>query len=119
MHWLDDGNFSPAELASHVEQVRGNTPTTGGIAIDDAGTIYLSGTDNRRILAIGADGKVSTLIANPRLIWSDAMWVDNDGFLWIPASQQNPTPGFTGGKREVNYPVGILQNADPSEAGLE
>ena len=97
------------DLASHVEQNWVDTPTTGGTAIDAAGIIYLSDTDRRRILQIAPDGKVSTLIEDPRLIWSDAMWIDDAGFLWIPASQQNLTPGFDGGRQSVSYPVGIYK----------
>ena len=37
------------------------------------------------------------------------MWIDDDGFLWIPSTQQNLTPGFTGGKQTVNYPVWIYK----------
>ena len=49
------------------------------------------------------------MVADPRLEWSDAMWIDDDGFLWMPATQQNRTPGFTGGKMEVEYPVWIYK----------
>ncbi len=30
---------------------------------------------------------MATLIADPRLAWVDAMWIDDDGNLLIPASQ--------------------------------
>jgi hypothetical protein len=37
------------------------------------------------------------------------MWIDDAGFLWIPATQQNLTPGFDGGKMSMNYPVWIYK----------
>ena len=52
---------------------------------------------------------MTTLVADPRLQWSDAMWIDNERFLRMPATQQNRTPDFTGGKQEVDYPVWIYK----------
>jgi sugar lactone lactonase YvrE len=107
--YLDDPKLPPRDLAAHVEKDWVNTPTTGGTAIDANGTIYLSDTNGRRILTISPEGKVATLIADPRLIWADAMWIDRDGFLWIPATQLNLTAGFTGGRQKVHYPVFIYK----------
>ncbi|MBY0382911.1 MAG: hypothetical protein K2W78_13445 [Xanthobacteraceae bacterium] len=107
--WLKQPRLSATQLASHVERNWADTPTTGGTAIDAKGTIYTSDTNHRSILAISADGKISTLISDPRLIWVDAMWIDHSKYLWIPAAQLNLTPGFTGGKNEVKYPVWIYK----------
>jgi sugar lactone lactonase YvrE len=106
--FLDDPSVTPRALASRV-QPYAETPTTGGTAIDSAGNIYVSDTNQRRILEITPDGKTSTLVADARLIWSDAMWIDAQGYLWIPASQQNLTPGFDGGKMDVHFPVWIYK----------
>ena len=107
--YLDDPKLPLAELAKHVEKDWVDTPTTGGTAIDANGTIYLSDTNQRRILTISPQGKVANLIADPRLIWADAMWIDRDGFLWIPATQLNLTAGFTGGRQRVHYPIFIYK----------
>ncbi len=106
--WLDDAEASPAEVSSHVEAWL-DTPTSGGTAIDEAGNLYLSDPNRRRILKITPEKRVTVLIADPRLIWSDAMWIDRKGFLWIPATQQNLTPGFNDGKQAVDYPVWIYK----------
>jgi sugar lactone lactonase YvrE len=107
--WLNKPRLSAAELASHVERNWAKTPTTGGTAIDAKGTIYTSDTNTRSILTISPDGKIATLISDPRLIWSDAMWIDHNKYLWIPATQQSLTPGFTGGQNGVHYPVWIYK----------
>jgi sugar lactone lactonase YvrE len=107
--WLKNPRLSAAKLASYVERNWANTPTTGGTSIDAKGTIYASDTNHRSILTITPDGKISTLISDPRLIWSDAMWIDRNKYLWIPATQLNLTPGFTGGKNDVKYPVWIYK----------
>lgn len=106
--WLDDPSISAADLAKHAK-IWIDTPTSGGTAIDSDGNIYYGDAENRSILKITPDGSVSTLIADPRLIWSDAMWIDRKGFLWIPATQQNLTPGFNSGKMAVHYPVWIYK----------
>jgi sugar lactone lactonase YvrE len=115
--YLDDPKLSPATVASHVDKDWADTPTTGGTAIDAKGTIYLSDTNHRRILQISPTGKVTTLISDPRLVWSDAMWIDHDDFLWIPASQKNLTADFNRGRQQVRYPVVIYKmkiDAGPS-----
>ena len=109
IRWLDDATLDPATLTTYVEPWI-DTPTSGGTAIDAQGNIYLSDPNLRRILKIAPDKTVTTLIQDPRLVWSDAMWIDHDGFLWIPATQQNLTPGFNGGKKNgVRYPVWIYK----------
>ena len=104
--WLDDPAVPPATLASHAEPWL-DTPTTGGTAIDADGNIYYGDAENRRILLITPGRQVSTLIADPRLVWVDAMWIDDAGLLWIPANQQNLSRGFNGGVDAVRYPVTI------------
>ncbi|WP_297299771.1 L-dopachrome tautomerase-related protein [uncultured Methylovirgula sp.] len=107
--YLDDPKLPPAELARHVQKDWVETPTTGGTAIDANGTIYLSDANQRRILTISPQRKITTLITDPRLIWVHSMWIDRDGNLWIPATQLNLTAGFAGGRQKVGYPVFIYK----------
>jgi sugar lactone lactonase YvrE len=114
--WLDDPRYSEEQVARHVEPWL-DTPTTGGTAIDANGNLYLSDTDQRRILRITPRRELSTVVEDSRLIGSDAMWIDTEGFLWIPATQQNLTPGFNHGQMAVNFPVWIYKlqvHASPS-----
>jgi sugar lactone lactonase YvrE len=106
--WLADPTVPADTVAERVEQWV-ETPTTGGTAIDASGTIYLSDVENRQILAITEDGSVRTLLADSRLLWGDAMWVDSQGYLWIPAGQLHRTAGLSGGNQEVEYPVWIYK----------
>lgn len=106
--WLDDPALSAKDLASHVETWF-NSPSTGGTAMDADGNIYLSDANNQRILKISPQRKVTTLLSDPRLLWPDAMWLDKDGNLFIPATQTNLTPNFNFGKNQVKYPVAMLK----------
>ncbi|WP_244298387.1 major royal jelly family protein [Micromonospora cremea] len=112
--WLDDPSVSADELARRVERWW-DSPSTGGTAIDAAGTIYLSDVDRRRILTLAPDRTVRTLVADPRLAWVDAMWIDADARLWLPAAQLHLTAGLNNGHAAVDYPVRIYRM--PVEAG--
>jgi sugar lactone lactonase YvrE len=108
--FLGDPSLDEAALSGHVERFA-DTPSTGGTAIDAEGTIYVSDTDRSRILKVSAGGQISTLVADPRLVWVDAMWIDDDGKLWMPAAQLNRTPGLNRGKDAVAWPVTVYSIA--------
>ena len=106
--YLNDSALSAAEVAKHAEKVR-ETWSTGGTAIDAEGNIYASDINTRSIKRIAPDGKVTTVVQDPRLVWIDAMWVSN-GALWMPSGQINRTPATTGGKPStVEYPVKLYR----------
>lgn len=106
--YLNDSALSAAEVAKHAETVR-ETWSTGGTAIDAEGNIYASDINTRSIKRIAPDGKVTTVVQDPRLVWIDAMWV-SDGALWMPSGQINRTPATTGGKPStVEYPVKLYR----------
>ncbi|ARP81666.1 hypothetical protein CAL12_13160 [Bordetella genomosp. 8] len=107
--WLNDPAVSEKEIESRVELGWADTPSTGGTAIDAQGNLYTTDTDKHRILRISPEGKISTVIQDDRLVWGDALWIDRQGYLWIPASQLSRTPGFNGGRMEVQYPVWIYR----------
>lgn len=106
--YLDDAGLTDAQLASHVERFA-DTPSTGGTAIGVDGTIYLSDVNEKRILTISPEGKMATLISDQRLIWVDAMWIDDSGFLLMPAAQLNRTAGWNGGVSALQQPITLYR----------
>jgi Major royal jelly protein len=108
--FLDDPTLDEATLSGHVEQFA-DTPSTGGTAIDAEGTIYVSDTDRSRILKVSSEGRISVLIADRRLAWVDAMWIDDDGKLWLPAAQLSRTPGLNHGSDAVDWPITLYSIA--------
>ncbi len=84
------------------------TPTTGGTAIDAAGAIYFSDTNECMIRRITPAGRIETVLADPRLVWVDAMWIDEDGRLLMPAAQLNRTPPVNGGRDTTRPPFTTL-----------
>jgi Major royal jelly protein len=86
--WIDDPQISDIERGKHV-QFWADTQTTGGTAIDAEGNIYASDPDKLQLLKIDPTGKISTFAADPRMLFVDEMWIDEKGFLWMPAVQLN------------------------------
>jgi sugar lactone lactonase YvrE len=106
--WLNDPSIPAAEVARHAERWV-DTPSTGGTAIDADGNIYLSDVNDLRILKITPDRRVTMLIEDPRLLWADAMWIDESGFLWIPAAQLNRIAPFQRGRSRVHLPIHVYK----------
>ncbi len=106
--FLDDPKMSSADIARQVKFFY-NTPTTGGTCIDAAGNLYVTDADHLRILKITPQGKGSVFIQDPRLLWADALYIDDKGYMWIPANQQNRIAMYNAGTSKVHYPVYIYK----------
>ena len=106
--YLDDSKLSTTQLAKHVTTFA-KTPSTGGTAIDADGNIYASDVDHQLILKIDPNGKEEVLIQDARLEWVDAMWIDNQGYLFMPAAQLNRMAPFNDGVDKVQYPVSVYK----------
>ena len=104
--YLDDPAIQAADLHSRV-QLWARTGATGGTAMDAQGVMYASDLDRDAILRITPDGVITTLATDPRLVWVDAMWIDEHGNLLAPAAQLGRTAGLNGGRDAVQYPVVI------------
>lgn len=112
---LDDPDVSEAKRADAVTAFAA-TPSTGGTAMSADGTIYLSDTDRSAILSISPGGEIDTVIADPRLAWVDAMWIDEQGRLLLPASQLSRTAGLNSGENAIKPPIRLYAldiNAKP------
>jgi sugar lactone lactonase YvrE len=104
--YLNDPGIDHQTVASHVSEfVR--TPSTGGTAIDAAGNIYLSDTDKLRIMKITPSGDISVFLDDPRLLWVDAMWIDRQQRLWLPAAQLNRLAVFQDGVAKTKPPFHV------------
>lgn len=113
--YLNDENISEKDLASKVELFY-KTPSTGGTAIDADGNIFVSDVNKSEIIKISPEGKESLVIKDKRLLWADALWIDDHECLWIPTGQLNRLAAFQNGKSKVKFPVVIYKlkiNAKP------
>jgi hypothetical protein len=106
--YLLDPHLPAAELSQHV-QLFCDTPSTGGTAIDAEGNLYVTDVNHQRILKITPDAQATTLLEDKRLLWPDALWIDNHGNLWIPAAQLNRVAALHGGVEAFQPPVYIYK----------
>ena len=101
-------NSSLASVLPQYVEPFALTPSAGGTAIDAEGNIYCSDTDRQAVVKIAPNGTWSTLVQDERLLWVDAMWIDNSSKkLWMPAAQLNRGEPFNNGSNFINKPLAV------------
>jgi len=101
-------NSTLAQILTNYVEPYALTPSTGGTAIDADGNIYNSDTDSQRIIKVHTNGTKTLLVQDPRLLWVDAMWVDAQHRLWMPAAQLNRGTPFNNGTSFVVPPLHVF-----------
>ncbi|MFI9386677.1 L-dopachrome tautomerase-related protein [Kutzneria sp. NPDC052558] len=104
---LDDPTVPAATLAAHV-QPWADLPPTGGTAIDRAGNLYFSDLAHNSVNRRAPDGTVTTVVQDPRLHWTDALFLTPDNRLWLPVPQLDRAPAFNGGTSHIQFPVQLF-----------
>ncbi|QCR38317.1 L-dopachrome tautomerase-related protein [Nissabacter sp. SGAir0207] len=84
-------------LEQRMEKVA-DIPSIGGTAMDRKGRIYLSNVEERAIEVLHPNGRREILLQDNRLISPDALYIANDGFLYIPAPQLEYLAAHSGGR---------------------
>ena len=82
-----------------------NTMPTGGTTMDNQGLIYLMDLERRAIWQQNTnDGAWKLIVQDERIIWGDASDVSEDGYLYVPVSQNNRIPAFNNGTLQIDKP---------------
>lgn len=103
-----NSSFNKTPYLNKYVEPFAHTPSTGGTAIDAEGNIYNSDTDSQRVIKISPNGTMTTLVQDPRLLWIDAMWIDDQQRLWMPAAQLNRGYPFHHGVSEIVKPLYVF-----------
>ena len=86
MRWLRLDGFSDEWLDTRVESLAESGASDGLICgSDDA--VYISAIEENAIKRFTKEGRVETLVQDPRLSWPDSFAVDKKGALYVTTSQ--------------------------------
>ncbi len=78
---------------------------TDGTTLDDQGFIYLMDLERQAIWQQNMnDGSWKLIVQDERIISSDASDVSQDGYLYLPMSQNNRIPLFNNGTLQIDKP---------------
>ncbi|MDO7842499.1 L-dopachrome tautomerase-related protein [Sphingomonas immobilis] len=104
---LADTRLSDEQLGRLVETIA-EIPTIGGNAIDTLGNLYLSDCETRRITVATPGGARAMLVADDRLSSPDAIFIDKNRRLYLPASQIESLAQHAGGTDQTRAPFLVL-----------
>jgi len=104
---LDDPRVSGKVLAANI-QPWADLPPTGGTVMDRKGNLYFSDLAHDSIKRRAADGSITTVVQDPRLHWTDALFLDAHDVLWLPVPQLDRAPAFNGGTSRIQFPVQLF-----------
>ncbi|WNG37211.1 hypothetical protein F0U61_28705 [Archangium violaceum] len=106
--WLDDASLTPEALLAHVEPWA-DLPPTGGTWLDTNGDLYFSDLAEDALKKRTPEGRIETVVADPRLHWVDAPFLAADGWLWLPVPQMDRVALFNGGVARTVRPIQLLR----------
>ena len=106
--YLADGALTADELAARVEDM-GQTAVTHGLVADKHGNIYLTSSLDYSIKRWSPDGKIETIVQDPRLIWPDSLGIGSDGYLYFSCAQVNRLPQWNNGEDRTSYPYAVYR----------
>ncbi|MDJ0740080.1 MAG: L-dopachrome tautomerase-related protein [Gammaproteobacteria bacterium] len=99
----------PADALAAAVERWADKPISDGIAIDNAGNVYLGDLANNAIGVIDAERRYRRLAAGPRLSWIDAFSFGPDGGLYAVANQLHRSAVLNGGEAAVRPPFLVLR----------
>lgn len=101
---LVDEQMSSEEVAATVID-HGEKGASGGMVGDAKNRLYVTNYENNAILRRLPDGTLETAAHDPRMIWSNCLFVAQDGYLYFSVDQWNRNPTYHNGQdlREKPY----------------
>ena len=109
---LRDATLTETQLGQQVETV-GEIPGTDGLEIDAANNVYLTSFEQSALLRRTPNGKIETLVKDPRLQWPDTYSFGPEGTLYVTNSAIHKTPNWNKGVGQPRQPFRIFKMALP------
>lgn len=103
--YLRDWNLADSAMGGKVEDL-GHFASTDGMIFDKKGNLYFGDPQHYKLIRIGTDLKMTTILEDQRLIWPDSYAIA-DGYLYVSCSQIQKQPEYNNGvnKRTSPYMV--------------
>jgi sugar lactone lactonase YvrE len=105
---LDEEALSARQLEGLVERFALKT-MSDGITTDVEDNVYLSDPDESAIVMLQADGRLRTLLKDPKLRWPDGFSFGPDGWLYVTCSALHQVIGQSEGRVHANAPYQIFR----------
>lgn len=109
LHKLCDPNTSNKEVEDSVKHIDYKVALGTGIECDKQNRIYLSDTDHNAIWRRLPDGKIDIVARSDKLCYADHLFIANDGYLYITASQYHRGAHLRFGEDERMPPFEVLR----------
>lgn len=101
-------NASDQRIASAIQRIA-NKPVCDGVATDAEGNHFLTTLGENAIDQIDAQGRLTRLVQDDRLIWADGVRFGLDSWLYVSVNQLNRSPLFSGAGEQGKPPYTILR----------
>lgn len=105
---LVDPARSDADVARSIKDL-GEVGTSSHLETDVQGRLYILDLEHDAILRRAVDGTITTLVADPRLMWPDTSAMAADGFLYVTSSQTDRRPQYNNGQDLRQRPFGLYR----------
>ncbi|MGO3267324.1 MAG: L-dopachrome tautomerase-related protein [Sphingobacteriaceae bacterium] len=106
--FLSNPDLSDSELLEKVED-KGEVGVTHGLIADTQGNIYLTTSLDYSIKRLTPEGRLQTVVKDPRLLWPDSLGIGEDGFLYFSCAQMQLLPQWNGGDDKLQYPFAVYR----------
>ena len=105
---LRDNNLPQSQMAARVERVS-NKPLSDGMSVDNDGNVYLTAVEHNALFRVDANGRLATLVTDPRIRWPDALSFGPDNWLYIADSALSEVVFRPKEHIEAQSPYGIFR----------
>lgn len=115
---LADRSVANEKVVSEINDA-GDVGMAGHFTLDTDGRLYFMDMEQNAIYRRTPDGRIETVVADPRLMWPDTLVIGSDEYLYITTSQHDRRPEFHDGEELRQRPYGLYRiyvGAGPIEA---
>jgi sugar lactone lactonase YvrE len=101
-------NADDSTIAAAIKRIA-NKPVCDGVSTDAEGNHFLTNLGENAIDRIDAQGQLTRLVQDNRLIWADGVRFGLDSWLYISVNQLNRSPLFSGAGEQGKPPYTIMR----------